>query len=120
MKTEPEETPERGRPPAEAPAHYVSMSDAVRITGVAYATVYRHVMSGKVRSRQEDNGVRFVLRSDLPKIQKTVRVADGDRHAVMLRPERERFDRWAIAAKKAGHEDRVSSWLAELADRAAR
>lgn len=104
---------ERGRPPEVAPAGHVTIGDAAEIAGVSYATVYRHVQSGKVRSEQATNGTIFVVRSDVAKIKRTKR--PRSKHpSVTIRVEPKRLQRWEAAAG----DQSVREWLESLADSA--
>lgn len=107
----------RGRPTPIAPPGYVTIRDAAERAGASYSTVYRAVTSGVVGGKQQGhNGPWFVLESGIAEIAGALEKGDpvDDRHAVMLRPTPERYARWERAAGK----DRVSTWVAGLADAA--
>lgn len=108
----------RGRPLAEAPRGRVTISEAARRAEITYTTAYRKIVTNdEVAYAQADNGVITVRESDVEKLcSKKREPSDDPRKAVMVRPSKERYAVWAVAAGAKP----VSTWLADLADRAAR
>lgn len=109
------ELAERGRPPEVAPPGRVTIAEAAELAGVSYATVYRHVKRGDVRSEQAENSVIYVVRADVGKLQPEKRVR-SKKPSVTVRLDPARLKRWEAAA---GRGRSLSEWLGELGDRAA-
>jgi hypothetical protein len=102
--------------PVSAPKGFVTIADAAERAGVSAATVRRAIEAGEVRHRREGWSI-FVDARDIGAIEIKTRGQEGaDRVAVMVRPVRERYEAWARAAGN----QKVSAWLGELADRAAK
>lgn len=113
------------RPPAVAPAGRLTVQEAADALGMSYSGVYRHVTAGTVECVRDASGVITIARADLQKIKRAQRKpAAGDKRGIFLRPSAESVERWekAIAATtKAGAEPpKLSRWLSDLADAAAR
>lgn len=109
----------RGRPSPTPPPNYLTIKRAAELAGASYSTVYRAAVEGVVKTKQVGSS-RFVHESSVDKIREALeavggRHADG-RVAVYLRPAQERYERWARAAGAA--KQKVSSWVASLADAA--
>ena len=105
-----------GRPPVQAPEGCLTIAEAAAKLGVSYSTVYKrldHVP--QLALKETSNGDRFIRAAELERFRPVPREASSDRHGVMLRPANDRYERWAEAAGNK----KVSTWLAELADRAA-
>jgi hypothetical protein len=92
----------------------VTLAEAAEIAGVSKSAVVRRVAAGIVPARTEPDGVVTLRRRDVRLIVPRS-PADDRRVAVMLRPNAERHAAWARAAG----DERVSAWLARLADAAA-
>ena len=105
----------RGRPKASAPRGRVTLEQAAELSGVSYWVAHRRVAEGAVPSQRDPSGVVTLARRDV-KLIRPREPGDGDgRKAVMLRPDLERYAAW----KRAAGDLPVSTWLGELADRAA-
>lgn len=111
------EKPKRGRPEPIAPAGYVTIKRAAELAEASYSTVYKYIDKKIIRGMKSD-GAWFVREVDVKKIRENMDArGEGDgRHAVMLRPDDERYERWENAADAAGQ--KVSTWVAGLADAA--
>lgn len=104
-----------GRPKATAPRGRVTLAAAAaELTGVSRSAVYRRIESGELPSLMV-GGVVTIARRDLKRIEPREPAAGDGRRAVMLRPDLERYASW----ERAAGDRPVSSWIAELADRAA-
>ncbi len=99
----------------ERPAGRITMAEAAELAGVSKSAVQRRIADGTVPARTEPDGVLTIARGDVKLIEPR-EPADDTRKAVMVRVPLERYRLWARAAKKRGMP--VSTWLAELADKA--
>lgn len=109
--------PRRGRPRPTPPPGYLTIKEAADEADASYSTVYRMIQADQVEWKRQGS-TWFVLAADVEKIRGALEATgeqSDDRKAVMLRPNRERYDRWE---KAAGPNKRVSTWVAELADEA--
>jgi DNA-binding MarR family transcriptional regulator len=109
--------PRLGRPRVDAPAGFVSLSEAAKRRNVSYSVVYRAVHNSEVRSRKMASGAHVIDVRDLHLIERHEPPADRRRIAVQLVPNRERHAAWQTAAD--AQELSVTEWLYRLADRAA-
>jgi excisionase family DNA binding protein len=99
-----------------APKGYLTIAEAAERSGVSPATVRRAIAAGTVRHLREGWAI-FVDRRDVREIELKTRGQEGaDRVAVMVRPERARYEAW----ERAAGDRPVSTWLGELADVAAK
>lgn len=113
--------PNKGRPPSESSAGWVTIRDAAERCGVSYSTAYRAVVTNKiVRSRQAPNGVRLIDVRDLSLIVAHAPTPTDQRPrvSVWLTPDTGRYASWAAAAEARGLS--VHDWIKRLADRAAK
>lgn len=104
-----------GRSRAAAPRGRVTLEQAAELAGVSKSAVQRRVAAGAVPARTEPGGFVTIARRDVRRIVPREPAAGDGRRAVMLRPSLERYAAW----ERAAGDQRVSTWLAELADRAA-
>jgi len=111
-----------GRPKATAPRGRVTPERAAELSGLSRSAVFRRIAAQAVPSRTEPDGTVTIALRDVRRLQPQQRglslsrspVPAVGRRAVMLRPDIERYEAWARAAGGKP----VSTWLAELADRA--
>lgn len=104
-----------GRPPEVAPAGRVTIADAAEMAGVSYATVYRAVKSGRVRSTQAENGVIYVVRGDVAKLRPRERERANKPSVTVRLADLGQLERWQ---RTAGAGKSLPDWLRKLADAA--
>ncbi len=95
-------TPDRSRPPAVAPRRRVTLHEAAEISDLSYPEVHRRATTGQIPGAvQADDGTWSIRRSDTAQLERR-ELANDKRHAVMLRPDVERYEAWEREAKHRG------------------